>query len=111
MKLAIRGFYENEELEVDGNYNWLPEFLRGLARNRSIEHLAIDECYFSYNPIEIISPFFMHNRNLRCIEINTCDLSRYFPSFLLALSACETNQLERIHLQDNNLGKNKLQGS
>ena len=46
----------------------------------------------------------MHNRNLRCIEIHACDLSVHFPSFLLALSACEKNQLERIHLYDNNLG-------
>jgi hypothetical protein len=100
-KLIIQGF-------LDGNDNWLSEFLRGLARNRSIEHLAIDECYFSYDPIEIISPFFMHNRNLRCIHINWCNLSEYFPSFLLALSTCETNQLERIHLEDNNLEEEQV---
>ena len=103
-KLNIQKFCEDEELEVDEAGPWLSGFLSGLARNRSIEHLTITEYNFPWNPIEIISPFFMHNRNLRCIEIHICDLSEHFPSFLLALSTCETNQLERIYLNDNNLG-------
>ncbi|KAL3768466.1 hypothetical protein ACHAW5_000363 [Stephanodiscus triporus] len=80
------------------------DFLPGLARNRSIEHLAMVECHFLPNSFEIILPFFMHNHNLRCIEVHGCDLSENFPSFLLDLSTCATNQLERVHLYDNNLG-------
>ena len=90
----------NDEEVVDP---WLFDFFSGLARNRSIEHFAIVEYHREWNPIDIISPFFVHNCNLRCIEILACDLSVHFPSFLLALSACENNQLERIHLYDNNL--------
>ena len=101
--LSIQGFHDDEDLEVDvdGADTWLSNFLLGLAHNRSIVHFGINGDCFSYNPIEIISPFIVHNRNLRCIEITSCDLSEYFPSFLLALSACKTNQLERIHLHDN----------
>ncbi len=84
---------------------WLIEFFWGLARNHSIEQLALLKCNCEWNPIDIITPFFTNNRNLRCIEIQGCDyLSVHFPSFLLALSACETNQLERIKVYDNNLG-------
>jgi Ran GTPase-activating protein (RanGAP) involved in mRNA processing and transport len=104
-KLAIQNFCEDVELERDIADTWLAYFLIGLSRNRSIEHLAIDEYCFSWNPIEIIYPFFKHNHNLRCIEINAYDLSEHFPSFLFALSTCKTNQLERIHLEDNNLGE------
>ncbi len=105
-KLEIRDFGEAmEEEEDEGEVvdPWLFDFFSGLARNRSIEHLAIVEYHREWNPIDIISPFFMHNRNLRCIEIHSCDLSVHFPSFLLALSACEKNQLEQILLYDNNL--------
>ena len=101
--LSIQGFHDDEDLEVDvdGADTWLSDFLLGLAHNRSIVHFGINGDCFSYNPIEIISPFIVHNRNLRCIEITSCDLSEYFPSFLLALSACKTNQLEQIHIHDN----------
>ena len=121
-KLEIQGFYRWDEDEFlpgtdQRNIDFLPalahnrlleqwnsDFLPGLARNRSIEHLAMVEGDFLPNSFDIISPFFMHNHNLRCIEIHCCDLSENFPSFLLSLSTCATNQLERIHLYDNDLG-------
>ena len=106
-KLEVQEFRSwderNADLVPDGwlHDHWNLEFLPGLARNRSIEHLNIVECDFPPNSFEVISPcFFVHNHNLRSIEIHGCDLSENFPFFLLALS---TNHLEQFYLDDSNL--------
>ena len=84
---------------------WLFDVFRGLARNRSIEHLEIfDVKYTAWNPFEVMFPFFEHNRSLRSIQLHSFDLSAHFDSFLFALSLCDKNQLERISLANNHLG-------
>ncbi|KAL3803638.1 hypothetical protein ACHAW5_006400 [Stephanodiscus triporus] len=88
--LSIQGFHDDdEELEVDEADTWLYDFLRGLARNRSIEHLSIMNYNFSWNPIEIIS--LLHAQPQPSMHTNR-----------------RTNQLERIHLQDNNLEEEQV---
>jgi len=99
LKLDIREFGD-ELLEAP----WLLNVFRGLARNRSIEHLEMYEVHQTVlSSFEVIFPFFEHNHNLRCIDLHTIDLTAHFDSFLLGLSLCDKNQLERILLYENNL--------
>ena len=84
---------------------WLFGVFRGLARNRSIEHLEIFDVHLTaWNPFEVMFPFFEHNRSLRSIQLHSFDLSAHFDSFLFALSLCDKDQLERISLANNHLG-------
>jgi hypothetical protein len=109
LKLDIREFWRESHLVAAP---WIFHFFRGLARNRSIELLQIYEVCHDWDPLEdifeAILPFFKHNRNLRCIELHTIDLTNHFESFLFALSSCDKNQLERISLSETNLGDRKV---
>jgi hypothetical protein len=101
LKLDIREFWD--ELQIVAA-PWLLNVFRGLARNRSIEHLEMYEVHQTVlSSFEVIFPFFEHNHNLRCIDLHTIDLTAHFDSFLLGLSLCDKNQLERILLYENNL--------
>ena len=84
---------------------WLLVVFRGLARNRSIEHLKLSDMHNNtvWSPFEIITPFLKHNHNLRSIQLDSIDLKTHFESFLSALSLCDKNQLARISLSKNNL--------
>lgn len=73
---------------------------RGIARNRSIECLSIHYCDMSQvdDASAMLTPFFEHNCNLRCIEVKSC--YGIEESFLSAISACNNTQqsLQRIKL-------------
>ena len=87
----------------DDDYNpfdWLRDFFHGIARNRSIEHFALLDISFPWNPFERLSPFFRHNHNI--------DLPEFFDSFLTALSSIERSQLERIVLKTNSLRSDEM---
>ena len=103
LSLGIQEFGDDEMVVAD---QWLFDVFCGLARNRSIEHLEINGIHYTtWNPFEAILPFFEHNRNLRSIQLHCFDLTQdNFESFLFALSLCDSNQLERILLIDNNRG-------
>ena len=106
LKLDIQEFWEPSQVVAAP---WLFDVFRGLTRNRSIEHLEIyDVQHTAWSPFEIINPFFENNRNLRCIQLHSIDLSVHFESFLIALSLCDDNQLERISLNGNNLGGKRV---
>jgi hypothetical protein len=106
LKLDIQEFWEQSQVVAAP---WLFDVFRGIARNRTIEHLEIyDVQRTAWSPFDVISHFLEHNRNLRCIHLHSFDLSVHFESFLFALSLCDDNQLERISLSHNNLGGKKV---
>ena len=77
--------------------------LLGLARNRSIQHLCLLELESEHlEHIAIVNPFFLLNRNLRCIDLAWCDLTHILSWFISTMSRC--NQLERIALCHNDYG-------
>jgi Ran GTPase-activating protein (RanGAP) involved in mRNA processing and transport len=83
----------------------LSSFCSQIARNRSIEHLTV--CGFHHSHLDlfsILSPFFAHNHNLRCIEVTQRDLSMRVPSLVSALMQSRSNRLERIDLSASHLG-------
>jgi hypothetical protein len=84
--------------------NALEALFRGLAHNRSIQHLFL--CQLDLSQVDIFAvmlPFFEHNINLRCIEVLWSMFSaQRTSSFLLAMSKCK--QLERIVLRYNDYG-------
>jgi hypothetical protein len=89
-------------------------FFRGVAENRSIEHFSINEMGFDETElntvaavavVEILSPFFALNRNIRCIELMYTDFLIGTPSLVSALvSASSEWRLERIDLKYSNIG-------
>ncbi len=82
----------------------LVALFRGLAHNRSIQHLFL--CQLDLSQVDIFAvmlPFFEHNINLRCIEVLWSTFSaQRTSSFLLAMSKCKL--LERIVLSYNDFG-------
>jgi Ran GTPase-activating protein (RanGAP) involved in mRNA processing and transport len=83
----------------------LSSFCSQLARNRSIEHLTVCGFYHSHLDLfSILSPFFEHNRNLRCIEITQRDMSLRVPSLVSTLMQSRSNRFERIDLFASHLG-------
>lgn len=94
------------ELSIQGHRHGLKSFFTWIVRNRSIEHLTIDQIDLSDEDVDIfsiIAPFIEHNVNLRCIEINLTRLGR-ISSVISALSQCGTNRLERLCLHGNSIG-------
>lgn len=81
-------------------------FFIWLAQNRSIEHLEFYGLHFSEIDIfRILTPFFEHNFNLRCIElIWSKNMSNRISSLILALSNLETSRLEKNNLRHSKIG-------
>ena len=106
-KLAVigRAISKNthlRELAINRHRHGLKCFFNLLARNRSIEHLTINMVKPADADVDIISilaPFFEHNTNLRCIEIQYTTIACNASTFLSALSKSGTSRLERLCLQ------------
>jgi hypothetical protein len=97
-------FYEHEKICLD-------EFCLGLQHNRSIECLCLRVEVDSILPsdpdiFQIIAPFFEHNRNLRCIDIEVTsrfqNKSSGFGSLMSALSKCRNDQLHSVKMSCDN---------
>jgi hypothetical protein len=94
-----------QELTINGHSHGLKSFLTWLARNRSIEHLTVYMVELADVDIfSILTPFFEHNMNLRCIEIMHTDIACYTSTIITALSKSGANRLERLCLQSPNFG-------
>ena len=81
-------------------------FFKLVAKNRSIEHLELEDLDFTRLDIfSILAPFLEHNHNLRCIEMlwNT-NVSMTVPSLIPALLQYKTIRLEQINFSYNDLG-------
>jgi Ran GTPase-activating protein (RanGAP) involved in mRNA processing and transport len=88
-------------------------FFTWLAHNRSIEHLSLHQFDHSYgydNDIfKWLAPFFVHNQNLRCIEITRPSLmSHVVPALASALLQSRFLHLERIDLRSNGISDEKI---
>lgn len=100
-KLSIIGCYDDDG-EVESTRKNFEAFCKGLARNRSIEHLEIDDCDLSSGALfSILSPFF---ENLRRLEISSCTMNvECTEMFASALEGCNNSSLERIELDCNEI--------
>ena len=86
----------------DGQNAWIYELCEGLSRNRTIEKLSLflDMDDEDVDCIVSLTPFFVHNDNLRCLEVSripspkSCDLD----ALLKILSKCKSG-LEFIKLE------------
>ena len=81
---------------------WYPLF-KALARNRSIEEFSLFEdgpSFFEDDDISDLVPFFKNNSNLRSVDFASCVMHKPFgiDSIIEVLSACKTDQLERINI-------------
>jgi hypothetical protein len=79
----------------------LEPFFIWIAHNRSIEIFRIYRVTDQYN-FTILAPFFEHNRNLRCIELNR-NVSKCIPTIISALSS-SILRLARIDLNGGVIG-------
>ena len=81
-------------------------FFKLVAKNRSIEHLELEDLDFTRLDIfSILAPFLEHNHNLRCIEMSWNEnVSMTVPSLITALLEYKTIRLERINFSYNHLG-------
>jgi hypothetical protein len=76
---------------------WLKDLYRGLSRNRTIESFSLESsssCKSDPDIFCLLSPFFEHNSNLRCIDVKLLDLGLFAAS----LSHCKMGQLEYINV-------------
>ena len=77
-----------------GEHDWFHELCHGLSRNRCLESFKLWLC--GCNPeldiFHILTPFFMHNYNLRCIHVQYCS-SQKFEYFVSALSKCKNTRV------------------
>ncbi len=79
-------------------------FMR-LARNRSIQHLTIDQLRAGVDVIGILDPFFRLNHNLRCIEITRSDdIAKEIPSLVSAVQSSREWRLENLNLDGSKIG-------
>jgi hypothetical protein len=78
----------------------------GLVQNRSIEHLVLKNFDHALLDIfAILSPFFMQNHNLRCIENENFHMSLGIPCLIMAaripsliIALMQSSTMERIDL-------------
>lgn len=97
-----------EFYDDDGNtLELISSFFKRLAKNRSIEHLNISwmnmgEVADDVDIFEILVPFFGHNRNLCCIQVQSSNV--LIPSLISALDqSSRIGHLEQIELSSNNI--------
>lgn len=60
---------------------------KGIARNRSIEHVRFEVCDF--DDFGVFTPFFKQNNNLRCVQLMWCEIDLNSSSVISALSHCK----------------------
>jgi len=108
-KLAITG----GSMEWNGNsrtLEWFSKLCIGLAHNRSIGHLSLEECNLNEEAamtiITTLSPFIELNANLHRLEIVSCNFGDETIRMLaLALTKRENKgSLQRIILDANGIG-------
>ena len=86
----------------------LPSFFMGLARNRSIQRLIVQQ--FNHSHMDIfttLAPFFAHNHNLRSIEITSFEIPTKMKVPSLVSALVSTSTLEHIDLSNNDLSDKK----
>ena len=88
-ELQILGELGPDEIALEPFFTWI-------AHNRSIEIFRLYQVADQYN-FTILAPFFEHNRNLRCIELNS-NVSKCIPTIISALSRSNILRLARIDL-------------
>ena len=100
---AGRVFGDNTSLnrvcifDARGDKTWLKDLYRGLSRNRTIENFSLESsslCKSDPDIFSLLSPFFEHNSNLRCVDVKLLDLGLFAAS----LSHCKMGQLEYINV-------------
>ena len=100
---AGRVFGDNTSLnrvcifDARGDKTWLKDLYRGLSRNRTIENFSLESsslCKSDPDIFSLLSPFFEHNSNLRCIDVSLLNLG----SFATSLSHCKMGLLEYINV-------------
>mmetsp|Transcript_20121 Transcript_20121/g.43688 ORF Transcript_20121/g.43688 Transcript_20121/m.43688 type:complete len:639 (+) Transcript_20121:129-2045(+) len=107
-KLAIKG--ESMEWEGDSSTReCFLEFAAGLARNRSIEHLSLEECCLgdgaAVSAITTLTPLFEHSINLHSLDIIGCDIGDESTQLLASslLRRCNKSSFQRIILDANKI--------
>ena len=95
-ELIIGGDWQNFSLE-EYCFSWI-------AQNRSIEIFNSSNFCFTEEEFALLAPFFEHNRNLRCIELEYGNASVCIPTLISALSHLDMNRLARIDLGGSNIG-------
>ncbi|KAL7428817.1 hypothetical protein ACHAXH_004479 [Discostella pseudostelligera] len=88
-----------------GYHHVLPDFCNELANNRSIEHLAINDCGRNLTNLFddfflVLAPFIENNHNLRSIDFGYCSMAERLPSFVSALLQSKTVRLEKLNLDN-----------
>ena len=92
---AIELWFADRGTGTDGQYTWIHELCEGLSRNRTIEKLYIDEA--NLDCILGLTPFFVHNDNLRCLEVSQAS-PHEMDALLKILSKCKSG-LEFIKIE------------
>ena len=72
-------------------------FFKGLAANRSIEHLSTDCVIDSEDMIDILAPFFEQNNCLRSLDVYGFDLDAS-SGLTTSLSKCDATSLQQLTL-------------
>mmetsp|Transcript_138 Transcript_138/g.310 ORF Transcript_138/g.310 Transcript_138/m.310 type:complete len:654 (-) Transcript_138:237-2198(-) len=108
-KLAITG----GSMEWDGDsgtLEWFSKLCTGLAHNKSIGHLSLEECNLNekaaMTTITTLSPFFELNVNLHRLEIVSCNLGDETIRMLASALSRRENKgsLQRVILDANGIG-------
>lgn len=105
-KLSITGCYPGEWEVESSTRKYFEAFCKGLAHNRSIEHLEIDDCELNNGIVlSILSPLFEGNTNLRRLDISSCTMNADCCTHMLAsaLSTCNNSSLEEIGFDCNEI--------
>ncbi|KAL9188184.1 hypothetical protein ACHAXT_006562 [Thalassiosira profunda] len=100
-EMQVDEYHDDPEFEI-GQFE---AFCKGLAQNRSIEHIEFSGLYHP-DMFQILSPFIVQNPNLRSLSISSCFDQRTPDSSLLAsaLSGREnTTALDLFCFHSNNL--------
>jgi len=103
-KLSITSCYPGE-WKVESTRKNFEAFCKGLANNKCIEHLEIDDCELKNGIVtSMISPLLEHNINLRRLDISSCTMNvESTLMFASALSKCNTSSLEEIGFDCNEI--------
>mmetsp|Transcript_12219 Transcript_12219/g.21980 ORF Transcript_12219/g.21980 Transcript_12219/m.21980 type:complete len:654 (+) Transcript_12219:170-2131(+) len=108
-KLAIAGGSMEWNGE-SGTLEWFSKLCKGLAHNRSIGHMSLEECNLiekaAISTITTLSPFFELNANLHRLEIVSCNLGDETIRMLASALSRRENKgsLQRIILDANGIG-------
>jgi len=89
------GLDEEDDIATTDN---LEAFVRGIARNRSIKELEIQDCDFSRARLELIHPFIIENDNIEKLGLTNCGFGQHDLQMLAAAFSQRRNPTSIKHL-------------